>query len=375
MQCQSCDALLPSHAKHCPYCGVRVVEAASSPVVQSDDRERLADVHPCTAASLATSAPQSYEQVAYKPPEPAQASSYTPRIVIYPVRVSPSPARWQGKGMSRGLMLILVVLALVIIASGVGLIYYSTVYRPNQLHMQATSTVQAIQTQHARGTATAESQVTATAKATATVQAQATANAQATVTALQNIYTSATKGTPVLDDSLASNSGSGWDEDIAVGGGGCAFSSGSYHASLYKAGFYFPCIARNTNFGNFAFQVQMTIIKGDNGGLIFRGDGSTTKFYAFRVDTNGVYDLFSTQDSNHSTELAYGNSFSFKKSAGQANLLTIIARNSSIYFYINKQYVGNIADSTYQSGQIGFLAEDRTNPTDISFNNAQVWKL
>ncbi len=272
-------------------------------------------------------------------------------------------------------MLILVVLALVIIASGVGLIYYSTVYRPNQLHMQATSTVQAIQTQHARGTATAESQVTATAKATATVQAQATANAQATVTALQNIYTSATKGTPVLDDSLASNSGSGWDEDIAVGGGGCAFSSGSYHASLYKAGFYFPCIARNTNFGNFAFQVQMTIIKGDNGGLIFRGDGSTTKFYAFRVDTNGVYDLFSTQDSNHSTELAYGNSFSFKKSAGQANLLTIIARNSSIYFYINKQYVGNIADSTYQSGQIGFLAEDRTNPTDISFNNAQVWKL
>ena len=162
---------------------------------------------------------------------------------------------------------------------------------------------------------------------------------------------------------------------MAVGGGGCAFSSGSYHASLYKAGLYFPCIARNTNFANFAFQVQMTIIKGDNGGLIFRGNGSTAKYYAFRIDTNGIYDLFSTQDSNHSTELAYGSSSSFKKNAGQINLLTIIARNSSIYFYINKQYVGNITDSAYHSGQIGFFAEDHTNPTDIAFNNAQVWRL
>lgn len=377
MQCQSCGTILPPGAKHCPHCGVRVVEAvSSSSIARSDDRKRLGDGHSYTSASpLATSSPQSYEQVAYKPPEPAQASSYSPQIAIYRVRVSPPPARRQGKGMSRGLMLILVVLALVIMASGVGLIYYSAVYRPNQLHMQATSTVQAMQTRNAQGTATAEGQATATAKAAATVQAQTTVNAQGTVTAFQNIYTSATQGTPVLDDSLTSNSGSGWDEDIAVGGGGCAFSNGSYHASLYKAGFYFPCIARNTNFSNFAFQVQMTILKGDDGGLIFRGDGSTTKFCAFRVDTNGVYDLFSTKDSNHSTELAYGNSSSFKKSVGQANLLTIIARNSSIYFYINKQYVGNITDSTYQSGQIGFLAEDRTNPTDISFNNAQVWKL
>ena len=108
---------------------------------------------------------------------------------------------------------------------------------------------------------------------------------------------------------------------------------------------------------------------------MFRGDGSTTKFYAVRFDTNGVYDLFSTQDSSHSTELAYGSSASFKKNAGQTNLLTIIARNSSIYVYINKQYVGNITDGTYKSGQIGFFAEDHTNPTEVAFNNAQVWQL
>jgi len=377
MQCQSCDALLPSHAKHCPYSGVRVVEVvSSSPVVQSDDRERLADVRPYIAVPpLATSTPQDYEQVADKPPESAQASNYSPQVAIYPTRVARLSAPPQGKGMSQGLMLALVVLALLSMASGVGLIYYSTVYRPHQLRIQATSTVQAIQTQNGQGSATAESQGTATARATATVQAQATTNARATVTALQNIYTLATQGTPVLNDSLASNSGSGWDEDTAVGGGGCAFSNGSYHASLYKAGFYFPCIARNTNFGNFVFQVQMTILKGDNGGLVFRGDGSTTKFYAFRLDTHGIYDLFSAQDSNHSTELAYGSSSSFKKNAGQVNLLTIIARNSSIYFYINKQYVGNITDSTYHSGQIGFFAEDHNNPTDIAFNNAEVWKL
>ena len=96
--------------------------------------------------------------------------------------------------------------------SGFGLIYYSTVYHPNQLHVQATATVQTRQTEVAQTTVTANAQATGTAvaiaNATATAQAQATAAAVATATALQNIYNSATQGSPVLNDSLSFNTGS-----------------------------------------------------------------------------------------------------------------------------------------------------------------------
>src|SRR5712692_5717212 len=97
---------------------------------------------------------------------------------------------------------LLVTLALLVMFSGIGLIYYSTVLRPAQLHAQATGTAQTLLTVQARGTALANAQATGTAQAfanaTATAQAQVTAQAQATVTALQDIYTTATSGRPAL---------------------------------------------------------------------------------------------------------------------------------------------------------------------------------
>lgn len=284
-----------------------------------------------------------------------------------------------GPGLSRGMTILLIVLALLIMSFGIGLIYYSIVYRPAQLHAQATATTQALQTREVQGTATAGTQATGTAvafaHATATTQVQATAEVQGTATALQNIYTSATSGSPTLSDSLAGNNGSGWDEDQAQGGGGCGFTGGAYHASLYSKGFYFPCFAQNTNFGDLAYQVQMTIIRGDYGGLIFRAKSTASKFYVFRLESDGIYDLFVSQDNNHTTELSYGNSPAIHKYAGHSNLLAVVARGNNMYLYINKQYVSTVSDDTYKSGQIGVFAEDHTNPTDVAFSNLQIWKL
>jgi hypothetical protein len=271
--------------------------------------------------------------------------------------------------------ILLVVLALLAVLSGFGLIFYSTIYRPNQLHMQATATAQTQQTIVAQTTATANTQATGTAvaisHATATAQAQVTA----TATALQNIYTSATKGSPVLDDSLSFNTGSSWEEDQAQGGGGCAFTGGAYHASIDQKGFYFACAAQSTSFSNFAYQVQMTITKGDAGGVFFRGNRSASQFYLLSIARDGTFDLFISKDQNHSSDLNFGNSSAIKKSTGQANLITVVVRGNSIYFYINKQYAGNVNDSTYTGGQVGVFVDARTTATDVAFNNAQVWKL
>ncbi|HCP75134.1 MAG TPA: hypothetical protein DIU08_10885, partial [Ktedonobacter sp.] len=206
-------------------------------------------------------------------------------------------------------------------------------------------------------------------------QAQATANVIATTTALQNIYTSATNGSPALHDSLSANTGSNWEEDQAQGGGGCAFTGGAYHASIDQKGFYFACAAQNTNFSNFAYQVQMTITKGDAGGVFFRGNRSASKFYLLSFARDGTYDLFVSKDQNHSTDLSFGNSSAIKQSLGQANLITVILRGNTIYFYVNKQYAGSVNDSTYKSGQIGVFVDAHTTATDVAFTNAQVWKL
>src|SRR5258708_20163294 len=59
-----------------------------------------------------------------------------------------------------------------------------------------------------------------------------------------------------------------------------------------QKGFFQPCFAQGPSFSNFAFQVQMTILQGDEGGVIFRADPVHSKFYLFRISQSGSYDLF-----------------------------------------------------------------------------------
>lgn len=270
-------------------------------------------------------------------------------------------------------------LAVIVLLSGVGLIVYATVVHPAQLHAQATATVQAVQTSNANATVVANTQATGTAvaneNATATAEAQATAQAQATVTALQAIYTQAIQGTPVLSSSLAGQDGNNWDQYQTTDGGGCAFTGGALHATLFSQHFYVPCFAQASNYSNFAFQVQMTMNKGDEGGIVFRADDQNAKFYLFTVGHDGTYALYLSKDNNHNMSIAYGNSSLINKNYGQANTLTVIAKGSTIYLYINKQYVSSVTDSTYTSGKVGIFASDNTNNTDVSFTNAEVWKL
>ncbi|MFL5628929.1 MAG: DnaJ C-terminal domain-containing protein, partial [Ktedonobacteraceae bacterium] len=226
----------------------------------------------------------------YNPP-PAQT---------YTQYIPPGGQTPRRSGLSKGVIALLVILVLLLIGAS-GIIIYATAIRPAQLQAQATSTAQAKLTGTAQGEITRTAQAAATAQAyvnaTSTAVAQATNQAKATATALQSIYTQTTSGSPSIDDPLTQQDSIGWEVDTKTGGGGCAFSNGSYHASMPQAGFFAPCYAQNRSFNNFAYQVQMTILKGDRGGLIFRSDGSN-KFYLFRVDQNGEYDLFLYTSSN-----------------------------------------------------------------------------
>jgi serine/threonine protein kinase len=131
---------------------------------------------------------------------------------------------------------------------------------------------------------------------TATAQARlATTNARFAGQNPQDIYTHVTNGKPVINDSLRSQDGSTWkDEHLATGT--CTFTGGAYHVTAVKNQ-SMSCLSGRSNLSNFAFQVEMTIVKGDHdykdmpsyGGISFRVDSSSAKFYRFILGTDGFY--------------------------------------------------------------------------------------
>lgn len=300
----------------------------------------------------------------------------------YPQQLPPQPPP-RRRGLSTTVIILLIVIVVFILA-GSGLIYYAGVYHPQQLHEQATATVNAQIT----GTAQANAQATANALATSMAEANATATAQAsaaaattaTATALQSILGQATSGTPALSDALTSPSNNNWDQlpaSSSAQNGSCAYSGGQYHSTMPQKGFFQPCLAQAPTFGNFAFQVQMTITQGDEGGILFRDDPVNSKFYLFRINQNGAYDLFLYVDNQgtHAKNLLSSTSALIKQGQNQTNTITVVARGSNIFFYINGQYLDGVSNNTLGSGKIGLFGESNTNPTDVAFSNVEVWQL
>ncbi len=283
------------------------------------------------------------------------------------------------KPRSSSKMALLLLLALLMMSSGIGLIYYSTIVHPLQLQMYATQTVSSFGTMEAKATGVVHAQATGTAQALnnsmATAQAQATGAAMATVTSYNAIYTQATGGTPTLNDSLSGNSSSNWDEYSDGSGGGCQFSEGALHASILLKNYFVVCFAHSTNFSNFAFQAQMTIIRGDEGGLIFRSNNANSNFYYFRIGHDGYYALFLSKNNKLDSTLAEDVSSAINTTFGQTNTLTVIARSSTLYFFVNKQFVASVSDSTFTAGSIGVVAGDLSHSTDVAFTHAEVWRL
>ena len=411
--CPSCGAELPPTLMICPRCGTAlsaptseqesVADLSSAPTVFGPLRESVS-LPEVSLTEVPKSNPALEEQLkggtnygiqTVQAPSPYAVRTDVSRPLtqpsmqagsFYPMAPQPTPTPFTPKPqaprpspISRPMLLLLGAVALLLILSGVSLIFYSAVIHPAQLRAAATATVQTALTQDARGTATAQAQANATAtaqaNATATALAQATVQAQATATALQAIYTQATSGSPSLVSSLAYQDGNNWDAYDTTDGGGCHFVNGALQASVYTKSYYVPCLALNSNYSNFAFQVQMTIVQGDAGGLLFHASSDNANEYLFRVWSNGDYDLSVAKNNNSSQPLMQDHSAAIKTGSGQTNTLTIIMRGSTIYLYVNQQYLGSASDSTLSAGAVGVFAADQIGNTDVAFTNAKAWAL
>ncbi len=185
-----------------------------------------------------------------------------------------------------------------IVFVGVGALCTVTI---NQMRADALSNTHAFATATANdATATKTTAVSeAAATKTAIAASTATAQTQATATAIQhNPYPSYLPGNgqlalydPLMDDSEGYEWMPSGQSQIPTSNGDCLFNEGRLDASVEGDAnhniFFHPCIANTSNFGNFAYEVHMTLLAGDCGGVTLRGNGEL--FYYFIVCQNGQY--------------------------------------------------------------------------------------
>src|SRR6266849_4921818 len=244
------------------------------------------------------------------------------------------------------IVILLVVLAVLLIGGGLGLAYLSII-----------------------------GQMTAHTQATATAQAHANATATASVIAANPDPYPPGGGTLALLDPLHDNSqGHNWDTNAT----NCAFSGGTYHVSAPGTPFFASCAARSTNFSNFIYEVQMTIIKGDVGGMIFRADSTNKTFYLFYITQAGRYALRLCPGITCHDIVPATPSPAINLGLNKPNLVAVVAIGNTITLYVNHQQIASVTDSTFSHGQIGVVASafvTAGHPTEAVYSNAKVWML
>ncbi len=366
MQCASCGNELSARDAYCSACGAVTPYGIANSGISPNE---LTAASSSSGTPLQTASPPSTdygsspygipEQDAYQPLNPYDLYSAptVPPPPPPPVPLSPRPPVSPSlppprRRTSVGLIVGVVVLVLVLVGvSAFAWLAYAT--RNN-------------------------SQVTTTTPTGAATQTNPTATPVSTPTSTnngeKNPYSPFT-GTLVLNDPLSDNSmGFSWQESNDSNGS-CGFTGGAYHVTT-GAGHFYPCTASNTDYSNFAYEVQMKIIKGACGALLFRIDSTVTKYYYFRVCQDGSYALFIYNTTG--TNLLYSPSSSAVHAGlNQSNVVAVVAQGSTFDFYINQQKVDNTADSTYSHGAIGLVADGFPNnsPAEVVYSNAKVWKL
>ena len=313
-------------------------------------------------------------------PEPTVLVSKTNNIIRLQPRKKSSPLGRYPSGKN----ILLFSLLLPFIFGSIGILFYlgkgqTATVNANEMNTNAHSS-RYTSTAIANHTATAQTNSTSVPPKNVTATTQASivhATATAQMNAAATVYaTIVAKGAPIINDPLQDNSQNyNWDVTNILGGGGCAFTGGAYHSSMPQKGYISACFVQATNFSNFSYQIQMTIIKGDQGGIAFRADPGKGAFYYFHISTNGAYALetYSNYNAAAPQPLIQGKNPAIKTGLNQTNLIAVVANGSSLKLFVNMQLIASVSDNTYSSGQIGVVAENISNPTEVVFRNVEVW--
>ena len=201
----------------------------------------------------------------------------------------------------------------------------------------------------------------------------ANATATATITNANPDPYDGGRGTLTLYDTLT-QSGNWFNESDSSFGGSCKFESDGYHITESQNHAFFNC--DNTTLAkNFVFEVKMTIIRGDCGGVELRENSSTGGGYDFFVCSDGSYQLFRYSGSSGSDTTILGSWSNSGITSGQ-NTIAVVVNGSKFTLYLNNTPLGNsITDRIYSQGEVGLLSVNNAHTTEVTYKNARVWML
>jgi type II secretory pathway pseudopilin PulG len=231
------------------------------------------------------------------------------------------------------------------------------------------------QIDNTNATATASTHQTVVARdATGTVVTQ-----NNHVTATAQAYALATASVVAANPNPYNNQGAlvVMEKTPTIEMGACQIINDTLHLTSTQAQIVSYCWG-GTSYTDFAYDIELTIIKGDCGGIIFREDGTEgSKEYMFNICQNGYYSVDIDQGAARQfRNISYGmKTAGLRQGLNQTNLVGVVAQGPHISLYVNKQLVTTFTDSTYGSGQIGVDAWDDGHTTDVAFANQRVWKL
>lgn len=160
-------------------------------------------------------------------------------------------------------------------------------------------------------------------------------------------------------------------------GGQCQFVNSVYQATEASSNTYNPC-KESKPYDNFAFEVKMTIIQGDCGGLTIRGNTDNSKLYFFEVCQNGNYSFDKFTSNTTSTPLKSDQAEGIKQRLGQMNVIAVVANGSNFDLYVNGTKIDTASDSSdsaYSQGFIGLVASAGNDATTVNYQDARLWKV
>src|SRR5207244_2852918 len=182
------------------------------------------------------------------------------------------------------------------------------------------------------------------------------------------VYQAATSGPLLYNSSLVEQDAASWKATAFSVGGSCSIAGSGYQANMSQRNYFAPCMAQALSYKNFTMQVEMTITSGsvnDGGGIIFRDTGQGN--YRFRVNLDGSWSLAPLNIGGTSPVIKHG--------LNQTNVLTIVAQGSDLYLFVNQKYLTHVIYSSFDEGQLGFMAVDWNSNTTVVFKNINIWQL
>ena len=159
---------------------------------------------------------------------------------------------------------------------------------------------------------------------------------------------------------------------------GCHFCDETYHVSIgnQQTSYMIYCLALETNFSNFVYQIEATLLQGTEIGIVFR-QTAQRGFYYFYIRRDGTYGLLcEDRPQQRRSLLTTGISSLIKTELNQHNLLAVVTNGSIIDLYVNQQHLTQLSDAVHEAGRISVAsATDPNSPTEASFRNLMLWTL